>query len=500
MILTTKTVKHLEVLAILLLVVIGAFLRLYRFRETLMFQGDQGRDALVVKQMIKDGKLTLLGPVTSVGNMYLGPFYYYFMVPFLAITYPDPIGPAYAVALMNIISLGFIYLIGKEMFGKMAGWLSLFIYVFMIPAIIISRFSWNPNLAPTVSMLLVWALFRFWSKKQYAKFLWVGLTLGILAQLHYMAMIMLGVVLVIFVIGISQNWKDRFKIIEVGIGAVIIFGLTWLPLLIFNARHDNLILNAFTTFLTGGEQRLNLNQLMHQTIALFEGNIYRILAQLLLVPDWLSRRLVVYGGIMMVSGLIWYRKVKVWQNDGLMIILITLGLTVIGVSIYQGSVFDHYLGFIFPVIALFWGFILSLIYRLAPPWGSILVIFVLGFYLVWSLPKSPSFGKPGPLIDNYQRVANDIAAQIGTGKYNLALLSESKDYKGMNYRYFLNVSHFPTANIDDYSNLSKLVIVDELRVADPLKVQIYEIQQPQMDRLVNVFEIPQIARVYIYEK
>src|SRR4030042_6610505 len=91
------------------IILVGAFLRLYRLPETVMFQGDQGRDAIVVKRLIKNADWVLLGPVTSVGNMYLGPFYYYFMAPWLWLTYPNPIGPAYGVALVSILTLPLLY-------------------------------------------------------------------------------------------------------------------------------------------------------------------------------------------------------------------------------------------------------------------------------------------------------------------------------------------------------------------------------------------------------
>lgn len=69
---------------LLVLIIAGSWLRLYRLSSTIMFQGDQGRDALIVAKMFKDFDLAFVGPVTSIGNMYLGPFYYYFMLPFFA--------------------------------------------------------------------------------------------------------------------------------------------------------------------------------------------------------------------------------------------------------------------------------------------------------------------------------------------------------------------------------------------------------------------------------
>jgi len=64
---------HVVVMAVL---VLAAFLRLFRFQTFLEFLDDQGRDAIVMKQILVNHDFTLLGPGTSVGKMYLGPLCY----------------------------------------------------------------------------------------------------------------------------------------------------------------------------------------------------------------------------------------------------------------------------------------------------------------------------------------------------------------------------------------------------------------------------------------
>ncbi|MDZ7586952.1 MAG: hypothetical protein U0946_04300, partial [Patescibacteria group bacterium] len=66
-----------------LLTALGAILRFYRLPQTLQFLGDQGRDALVLKDLVVNFNLPFIGPITSVGGFYLGPLYYYLMAPFL---------------------------------------------------------------------------------------------------------------------------------------------------------------------------------------------------------------------------------------------------------------------------------------------------------------------------------------------------------------------------------------------------------------------------------
>lgn len=83
---------------LILLTLVGAGLRLYRLEASLQFLGDQGRDALVMYRLIK-GDWPFIGPITSVGNFYLGPLYYYLMAPFLWLSGYNPVGPAIATAL-----------------------------------------------------------------------------------------------------------------------------------------------------------------------------------------------------------------------------------------------------------------------------------------------------------------------------------------------------------------------------------------------------------------
>ena len=105
-------------LLLALILIVAAFVRLYRISDYLHFLGDEGRDVLVVKRIIVDHKFTLLGPVTSVGSMYLGPIYYYFMVPFLWLWNLDPTGPAVMIVLFCLVTIFIMYLIGKEFFDE----------------------------------------------------------------------------------------------------------------------------------------------------------------------------------------------------------------------------------------------------------------------------------------------------------------------------------------------------------------------------------------------
>src|SRR3989344_717634 len=97
-----------EIIAIISILMLGLVLRIYKIKDYIVFLGDEGRDALVVYQILH-GDLTLLGPTSSVGGFFLGPIYYYFMAPFLWLWVYEPAGPAVMVVLFGIATIYLVY-------------------------------------------------------------------------------------------------------------------------------------------------------------------------------------------------------------------------------------------------------------------------------------------------------------------------------------------------------------------------------------------------------
>ena len=115
-------------LPIIAILCLAAYLRLYKIDQYMTFLGDEGRDVLIVRSMIVDHKWTLLGPTASVGGFFMGPIYYYFMLPFLWAWGLNPVGPAIMVALFGIATVYLIYHACSMMFSKRIGLIASFLY------------------------------------------------------------------------------------------------------------------------------------------------------------------------------------------------------------------------------------------------------------------------------------------------------------------------------------------------------------------------------------
>ena len=101
----SKLYKDKYLFSIIILFLIGLFLRLYHIYSFVTFLGDQGRDAIILKRIITFEHFPAIGPPTSIGQVYLGPFYYYFIAPWLWISNFDPIGPAIGIAIISSFSI-----------------------------------------------------------------------------------------------------------------------------------------------------------------------------------------------------------------------------------------------------------------------------------------------------------------------------------------------------------------------------------------------------------
>jgi predicted membrane-bound mannosyltransferase len=242
-----------------MIVLIGSFLRFYKLGEFITFLGDQGRDAIIVRRLITFEHFPAIGPVTSIGGIFLGPFYYYFIAPWILLFNFDPVGLACGVAFMSSVFLVVQYLMVKNMFDKKVALISVCFVAFSWTLIEFSRFSWNPNLLPHFMFLTVWASFQAFQTRKLKYYALVGITLAIDVQLHYLALFALPAAAVLLMVDfISSSGKIKFQIIKGKLVALGSFTLLCAPLVVFDLKHEYLNYKNFTA-LIGHSSTLNRN-------------------------------------------------------------------------------------------------------------------------------------------------------------------------------------------------------------------------------------------------
>lgn len=184
------------IIALMFILLVATWLRLYMLPETYQFLGDQGRDAIIMSEMLRGQRLQLTGPTMSVGGFHLGPFFYYLTAPSLLLSQFDPLGPAVFYAFLGVLTVFVLYLCVSKYSSTQAGLIAALLAAVDPTLVHFSRFSWNPNGVPLFTAAALYMFLKYRKTKQLK---WLLICSGVfffLIQLHYITLLLLVPVLV----------------------------------------------------------------------------------------------------------------------------------------------------------------------------------------------------------------------------------------------------------------------------------------------------------------
>lgn len=423
--------KHYpETLTLIFILILALSLRLYRISEFMTFLGDEGRDVRIVRDLITKGNLVFIGPQTSIGNMYLGPLYYYMMAPALLLSGLNPVGPAVMVALLGVFTIWFTWRVTREWFGPIAAIITAFLFAISPVAIIYSRSSWNPNPMPFFALLAVYGIYQVWQKQKLNWLPWVGVAFAGALQMHYLGLL-IGPVLFIFWVLTLKKIKDSAEVKKIFTQKTLlmigIFLIMMSPLVFFDLKHQGQNFNAFKAFFSDRQTTVNLNPtrsdrflpVINQTVSDL------LLGRTLGYEIYLSITLTVLAVITFIKS-----KTK----NNLVILFTWLAIGFLGLGVYKQHVYIHYMGFIYPAVFMFAGVSLSLLFKynkILKILGS--AIFIWLVYL--NIANSPTLLEPNRQLQRTEEVVDKIISESKGQSFNFALIA--KQNYDESYRYFL---------------------------------------------------------------
>lgn len=431
---------------IILILMLGAFLRLYKISEYMTFLGDEGRDSIIVRNLLVHADLILIGPGTSVGGMYLGPLYYYFMAPFLLLANFSPVGPAVGVALLGIATIYLVYIVGREWFGKTAGLVSSFLFAISPTVISFSHSSWNPNIMPFFALLSIYSVWKVYTLKKYNWLYVTVVSFAFILNSHYLGILIAPV---LFVFWLLSSVPRRYTLIS-----IFLFSFLMSPLLAFDVRHDWMNSRALYKFVTVRESTVSINPLLAipKTYPIFE----QITGSMLTAKQEPYGQLATFSIVVFfVFGLFYVKKPYI-QYANYYILLVWLVSGLIGFGLYKLPIYDHYFGFLFPIPFLLIGVILQKAYETKYKLFAILIFLILAFV---NLSNNKFRFGPNNQMQRAKDVTNKVLEVSNNKPFNLAVLAERNYEDG--YRYFMDVAGAEVMHADRWDQKT---IVDNLIV------------------------------------
>lgn len=139
-----------------LILLIAAFFRFYKLDIFFIFEHDQDLLSWIVKDIWIERHLRLIGQLTSIEGVFIGPLFYYLAVPFYVTFGMNPISAAYLASIIGLLTVLSIYFVFQRFFGKVVGLFGALIYATSLGPVFFDK--WAVPTQPTM-LWCIWFLF-----------------------------------------------------------------------------------------------------------------------------------------------------------------------------------------------------------------------------------------------------------------------------------------------------------------------------------------------------
>ncbi|MBU2577795.1 glycosyltransferase family 39 protein [Patescibacteria group bacterium] len=474
--------------------------------------------------MLVDHKFTLVGPTVLAPGVYLPPFYYYSLIPFLWLFKFHLIGPDIYTALLGIASIGLFYLLAKDLFGIKPALISSLIFSLNPYLIQVSRHAWNPNTIYFFTLLFSLSFERYLAGKKGSYLLLAPFSLAWAINLHLTVLVFIPLLVFLFAKEFykKKNTKQLFF-------PILVFIFFVSPIFIFEIRHNFPNTKGVLFFLRNQGANVSLSWLAGQRI-------------LNVLADWVKMPLMLFSGLNQAENLtinpshillfdkvsllknlmnLWgktklvffflilaavlFCQIKLWKTAKRATIKFILLFLVSGFAIRlffpPGSFYFYHYTFLFPypflAVASFFGYIL----KKNKPWLKIAsVLLVIVFCFLALFPEKIIAERRGEKY--FLPVCALIDKDFTSGKIVIAanLIDQSRwDHNALEYRYFLEAFYrLPLGNWEeeDYRQADVLYLIDEGELKEPLKLKGMEMEAFGPVKIEKTWEAETGQKIY----
>ena len=253
--LRSRSWRPSAVLVPLSLLVLAAVLRLPSLSTRATWDADQGHDMLVLRDLVRNGVIPLLGPPTSIGDVHHGALYYYLLAPAAFLTGGDsPLAVTTLIALGGIVAVLVTWWLARSIAGPVAGLVAGLAMAVSASAVEESTFIWNPNLIALSSSIALAGAWQAWSTRRPGWWLLAAAGTAITIQSHVLGITLLPIVGALLVADARGRppGAERGRVWRHGLLGLAIVAASFLPLVIHELQNDFSEVYAALAYLQAG--------------------------------------------------------------------------------------------------------------------------------------------------------------------------------------------------------------------------------------------------------
>lgn len=349
-----KQFFNLGNILIISILLIGIIFKLYStWGGNFIFNMDNARDFVDVREMVELKKLRLIGPTSAIEGVYDGPAWYYL----LAIPYLTTGGDPYSAIVLQILlwALGGFFLLKlSQKYGYLAILSGGLVWIASNFITLTTSYSFNPNPVTLLAPLFIYLLVNLLITNK----LWLSLSTWCLAGLFFNFEMNVGIFMPLIIISslvLTRNLSFiRLKNFWLGLLAFSIF---LLPQVMFDIKHQFIMSRSLLKFLTDPA-------LSHQTFnpltkfPVILQKFYNTLLPVLMNNQILAKTSLILVFLLILS---FIRAKTLGKNFLLPSVMMAIAIPLLGYTILPITVNPWHLGFVAVCVLVLLGPIMSML-------------------------------------------------------------------------------------------------------------------------------------------
>lgn len=407
-----------------------------------MYSHDQDLIAWFILDVLNNQHIRLIGQETSQSGVFIGPLFYYLMIPFYALTNMHPIGGIIFSTIIGLLTILSIYWVFEKIVNKRVGLLGAFIYAINFTLVFTDR-----EVVPTTPVVLwsTWFLYSLYlllnNKKERALII-LGVLIGLIWHLN-MGLI-LTMPLVVLAIIFTGKYKFKLKPSLIAMG---LFGVLVMPYLIFELRHGWTQTQSILS-IGDGISEFSLADRFDRVLQLLFTNLNRIASL-----DYLDiNRIYSVYLFIGIYCLIYIKKIIDKSLADLLLFWVVIYIVFFSLNTLNPS--EYY----FNGLTVVWVFILSLGFEIIYKFDRKFLYLLIGIYLIINLSKffSVKVNKSGYL--ERQAIVSEIKRDARAHNYPCVSVSYIvKPGFDLGYRYLFYLENMHVNRPDSGSPVYSIV-------------------------------------------
>lgn len=411
-----------------MVVLLGLFFRLYQLEHLSPFAHDQDLYSWIVKDILVDHHFRLIGQLTSIEGVFIGPLFYYLLVPFFALFNMDPGGAIVLSTITGLLTILSIYYVFSRFFSQTSGLIGSLVYSISLNTVLYDRWIVPTMFVPLWSIWFLYILLSI-QKGEYKRFWILGILVGLIWHIHIALLPLL--VLIPFAIIFSKNRpKISMFILPISLATILLT-----PFFLFEIRHNfQQIIALVASF---GKSKDEAEGMARFTKIADASSIMMLRS---LIHSWSFPAFVIYP--FLTAGLFFLKLKKILSYPQLILIIFWFLAMIGSQEISKRGVSEYYFASLVILPILILSLILSYLnqkFQKIKIAGLLMLI-----YLIYNLINLFNLPLPGYNLAEKKQVVNFIVKDAKENNYPCIQINYITDLgNNVGFRYLFWLKNLP---------------------------------------------------------